>query len=564
MHISETDQTAIDSLYRISSLVSDTDDPKIALQFIIDEIVQVLKPNSACILLINPDSQHLELEVSYGLPEEWKNAELALGQGVTGWTALHGRPLIVADVSSEPRYISARPNIRAEMAVPMKDQGLVIGVVNIDSEKVKAYDEDSLKILTLLTNEATRVVARIWLIKQLRMKAKQLESLVMMSQRLAKERDSDSLMKALSREAHQLIDGDASAIFILSPNKESVRLHSMVIGEALTNDAATIPLGHSALGAVIHRKKQIEVNDLNFTEENDFLVVIKREGLTSMLASPIVFGEDTIGVIIAYTRRSHRFSNEEKKVFQTLAEMGASAIQSSRLYARIFASEESMRRNEKLTTLGMLAAEIAHEIRNPLTVIKLLFDSLNLEFGGNDPRHTDAQIIREKLDQLEEIIERVLGFGRTNTGVHSRQNLHDMVDDTLKLMRLKLDQQKIELLFERSTDIAYIDVNKGQILQVILNLLLNATQAMPSGGTIRIKTTIDDNLAHFTIADSGSGISEAIKNNIFESFLTNRPDGTGLGLSISKRIMRAHHGDIELSCTSPKGSTFHCWLPLSQ
>ena len=95
MHISETDQTAIDSLYRISSLVSDTDDPKIALQFIIDEIVQVLKPNSASILLINPDSQRLELEVSYGLPEEWKNAELALGQGVTGWTALHGRPLIV-------------------------------------------------------------------------------------------------------------------------------------------------------------------------------------------------------------------------------------------------------------------------------------------------------------------------------------------------------------------------------------------------------------------------------------------------------------------------------------
>jgi signal transduction histidine kinase len=87
---------------------------------------------------------------------------------------------------------------------------------------------------------------------------------------------------------------------------------------------------------------------------------------------------------------------------------------------------------------------------------------------------------------------------------------------------------------------------------------------MPSGGTIRIKTTIDNDLAHFTITDSGSGIPESIKNNIFESFLTNRPDGTGLGLSISKRIMRAHHGDIELSCTSPKGSTFHCCLPLSK
>ena len=222
-----------------------------------------------------------------------------------------------------------------------------------------------------------------------------------------------------------------------------------------------------------------------------------------------------------------------------------------------------MRRNEKLTTLGMLAAEIAHEIRNPLTVIKLLFDSLNLQFDDNDPRYTDAQIIREKLDQLEEIIERVLSFGRTNAGMHSRQNLNDMVDDTLKLVRIKLDQQKINLSFQPSAQGAYINVNKGQILQVILNLILNATQAMPSGGTIHIETTIDKELVHLAITDSGSGIPQAIKDNIFESFLTNRPDGTGLGLSISKRIMRAHRGDIELSCSSPKGTTFHCWLPVT-
>ena len=564
MQSNDNEQTAIDSLYRISSLVTDTDDPKIALQSILDEIVKVLKPNSASILLVNPNSQDLDLEVSFGLPEDWKDAELALGRGITGWSALHGRAQIIKDVKKEPRYISARPNICSEMAVPMKDQGIVIGVVNVDSEKVNAYDERALKILTLLTNEATRVVTRLWLIGQLRIKANQLESLVMISQRLTEDRDSESQMKAISLEAHQLIDGDASALFVLSPEKDSLLLHSMVVGDKFLKDEATIPLDHSALGTAIYRNKQIEVYNLNFTEENDFLTIIKREGLTSMLASPIVFGEDIIGVIIAYTVRSHRFSNGEKKVFKTLAEMGASAIQNSRLYSQIFSSEESMRRNEKLTTLGMLAAEIAHEIRNPLTVIKLLFDSLNLQFDFNDPRHTDAHIIREKLDQLEEIIERVLSFGRTNAGMHSRQNLNNMIDDTLKLVRIKLDQQKIDILFQPLAQGAYVDVNKGQILQVILNLILNATQAMPSGGTINIETTIDEELAHITITDNGIGIPQEIKDNIFESFLTNRPDGTGLGLSISKRIMRAHRGDIELSCSSPQGTTFHCWLPITK
>ena len=564
MDPSLTEQTAIDSLYRISSLVSDTDEPEEALQLILDEIVRVLQPSSASISLINPDNKVLELEASFGLPDDWQEMKLSLGQGITGWVALHGQALIANDVRDEPRYISIRRNIRSEMAVPMEDHGMVIGVVNVDSEELDAYGESSLKILTLLTNEATRVVSRLWLIMQLRTKANQLESLVVMSQRLAGEIDSDMLMETLARQARHLMDADGSAFFELDPEGEKLHLHSLIAGDETIKETATIPLSQSALGSVIYRRKQVEVADLNFTEENEFLLILQKQGFVSMLASPIVFGNEIIGVIIAYTKHPHRFNNEERKVFQTLAEIGALAIQNARLYSRIFASEESLRRNEKLTTLGMIAAEIAHEIRNPLTVIKLLFDSLDLQFTNKDPRHTDVQVIGEKLNQLEEIVERVLGFGRTREGMHTRQDLNALVDDTLKLMRLKLHQQKIDLQFEPLASSIYVDVNKGQILQVMLNLVLNATQAMPEGGHIRLETSADENTAHLTIADNGGGIPESIQSDIFESFLTDRPDGTGLGLSISKRILRGHRGDIELAHSSPEGSSFHFWLPLSR
>jgi signal transduction histidine kinase len=490
--------------------------------------------------------------------------ELALGQGITGWTALHGRALIVGDVQKEPRYISVRPSIRSEMAVPMEDHGMVIGVVNVDSELVDAYDDSSLKILTLLTNEATRVVSRLWMIKQLRTKANQLESLVNMSQQLVGELDSDELMEALTRQVRQLMDCHSSALFLLSPDRTELHLHRFITASGAIREKLSLPVQDSALGAVIHRRKQVEIHDLAFTEENDFLHIIDREGLVSMLASPIIFGDEVIGVIIAYTDKSHRFNNDEKNVFTTLAGVGAIAIQNARLYSRIFASEESMRRNEKLTTLGMLAAEIAHEIRNPLTVIKLLFESLDLQFPEEDLRHTDVQVISEKLNQLEEIVERVLSFGRTREGMHTRQDLNNLVQDTLKLVRLKLHQQKIDLQFDPPTQKILIDVNKGQILQVMLNLVLNATQAMPEGGWIRIEATADENAAHLTISDNGSGIPESIQADIFESFLTDRPDGTGLGLSISKRILRGHRGDIELAESSNEGSAFHFWLPLSR
>ena len=564
MDSSPNEQTAIDSLYRISSLVSDTDEPAEALQLILDEIVRVLQPSSASISLINPDNKVLELETSFGLPDDWQDMKLSLGQGITGWAALHGRPLIVNDVREEPRYISLRPNIHSEMAVPMEDHGTVIGVVNVDSEKLDAYDESSLKILTLLTNEATRVVSRLWLIMQLRIKANQLESLVVMSQRLAGEIDSDVLMETLARQGRHLMDADGSAFFELGSKGEKLKLHSLVAGDKTIKENVAIPLSQSALGSVIYRRKQVEVTNLNFTEENEFLLTLQRQGFVSMLASPIIFGDEIIGVIIAYTKHPHRFNNEERKVFQTLAEVGALAIQNARLYSRIFASEESLRRNEKLTTLGMIAAEIAHEIRNPLTVIKLLFDSLELQFTNKDPRHTDVQVIGEKLNQLEEIVERVLSFGRTREGMHTRQDLNALVDDTLKLMRLKLHQQKIDLLFEPLNSTIHVDVNKGQILQVMLNLVLNATQAMPEGGHIQLETSKDESKAYLTISDNGSGIPKSIQSNIFESFLTDRPDGTGLGLSISKRILRGHRGNIELAHSSAKGSSFRFWLPLSQ
>lgn len=558
-----TEHTAIDSLYRISRLVSNTDEPKEALALILQEIINVLQPSSASISLINPDTQRLELEVSHGLPEDWADLHLALGQGITGWTALHGKALIVPDVSQEPRYISIRPEIRSEMAVPMEDQGVVTGVVNVDSETLNAFGEQALKILTLLTNEASRVISKLWLIKQLRAKAHQLESLVNMGQRLVGELELDEVLETLAREGRQLMNCHSCALFLLSPHKKSLSLHTMIGPDGPIDATIDFPVEISSVGAAIHRRKQIEVADLSFTEESGFIHIIQREGLVSMLTSPIIFNDEVIGVLNAYTRHPHRFNNDEKKVFTTLTGLGAIAIQNARLYARIFSSEESLRQNEKLTTLGMLAAEIAHEIRNPLTVIKLLFDSLDLQFEPQDDRQTDVTVIGDKLNQLEEIVGRVLSFGRTREGQHARCDLNQLVQDTLRLVRLKLHQQKIDLHFEPDTEQPFVEVNKGQIQQVMLNLILNATQVMPEGGRIDISTTSTDAQATLTIRDTGPGIPEHIQSDIFESFLTNRPDGTGLGLSISKRILRDHRGNIELAATSPEGSTFRFWLPMS-
>ena len=151
-------------------------------------------------------------------------------------------------------------------------------------------------------------------------------------------------------------------------------------------------------------------------------------------------------MLAVFSGTVHRFDNDEKRLCTALAGLGAVALQNARLYARVFQSEDVLRKNERLTTLGLLAAEIAHEIRNPLTVIKLLYGYLNLDFPEGDPRRTDVRLIAEKLDQLEAIVTRVLGFAKGSSSLHSRWSLADIVYDTLLLVRLKLAQGKIEVV----------------------------------------------------------------------------------------------------------------------
>jgi len=282
-----------------------------------------------------------------------------------------------------------------------------------------------------------------------------------------------------------------------------------------------------------------------------------------MLVTPVVFEDIPIGMITHYMDRPHRFHDDEKMIARALADLGAIAIENARLYGRVFESEESMRKSERLTTLGPLAAEIAHEIRNPLMVVRLLFDSLNLGQEEDENKSQDLTVIREKLNHLEQIAGRILEFGKSRESFRKEIKIREIVDEAILLVRLKLEQSRINLCWGNRADNELVFVDKGQIQQVLLNLILNAVEVMPDGGDLFLDTQIMDGRVHILVKDQGSGISENLRDRIFESFLTGKKDGTGLGLTISKRIMRAHDGDLELADTGESGSTFCLVLPLA-
>lgn len=568
MNSDSNDTSIIDALYRISRVVNETDDPRAALESIMDAIMAVLPAANAGIALINPDTNCLEIEVMRGFDSKFRHKAIPIGEGVTGWVALHGKALYVPDVLLDARYIELDPSVRSELAVPLiGENSTVLGVINVDNAAPDAFSAQHRKILILLAAEASRAINRIWLIGQLRLRAARLQALIRTGRSIVSKRNTKEILNQITGQALRIINTQVASLFLIDTKTERLELKALAGPADFADYRESLALGESAIGTAVRRRKTIEIANISRTEEHHFVPIVQAEGLVSLLSCPLFAEDQAIGVLNVYTRRPHRFNNEEKRLLEALASLGGVAIQNARLYERIFATEDSLRKTQQLTTLGLLSAEIAHEIRNPLTVIRLLFESLTLDFQPDDPRSKDVSIISEKLDHLEGIVSRVLNFGKSNEELRARYPVNALIEDTLYLVRLKFRQLNIDLQFEPCPSEPLVEVHKGQLQQAILNLLLNAANAMPNGGEIRVRvdTTPPAAKAHCTairISDTGEGIPPEIRDRIFESFLSGRSQGTGLGLAIVKRILRSHGGDVAVESSSNAGTTLCLQLPL--
>jgi signal transduction histidine kinase len=554
---------AIDALYRISTLSGKEFNSVRALEAILDEVMLVFSANSASISLLNSSADSLLIEVQRGLPESSRGFELPLGIGITGWVAQSGVPFLCTDVSKEEKYYRLDESVEAEMAAPLTEGGRTVGALNVDSCSVNAFDEEDLRLLVLMANEASRVLENMWMVQQLRKKAGQLQSLVLLSQDISGTRKFDEVLNTICQEGLLLLDCRLSAFFLYDEKQNLLKLQCLQDRKGARRYDETLKPADSLLGSALRSHRQVQTRDLLRTEEHHFMDLIRSENLHSMLVTPVIFEDVPIGLITHYVDRPHRFHDDERMIARALADLGAIAIENARLYGRVFDSEESMRKSERLTTLGTLAAEIAHEIRNPLMVVRLLFDSLKLDVQEDENNQKDLSVIREKLNHLEQIAGRILEFGKSRESFRKVVKLREILEDAVVLVRLKLEQSRINLCWENPAQEAEVFVDKGQIQQVLLNLMLNAVEVMPEGGDLQLDTEIVDGRAQIYVKDQGSGIPEGLRDRIFESFLTGKRDGTGLGLTISKRIMRAHDGDLELVESGTDGTTFRLILPLS-
>ncbi len=559
----------LDLLQRVSDVIHSTLDAQEAFQLIVREMVRSLNGASGSLVLINPTNNFLEILAADGLSEETLRLRLRPGQGLTGWVARTGKAARIGDVAKDPRYVSVRSGIRSELAVPLEVNGEVRGVLNVDSEKLDAFTAEDQRWLEQLAHQAARVVQNTWLYEQLRHKALLFESLVNVSQTISSTLNLDDALRVITEKGCGLMGAKICGLQLLDDSGEWLNLRACHgAGPAYLSKPA-VPVRESLLGFVVRRCRPVQVENVLTSGRYQQVEVARQEGLVSMLAVPLRFGNEGIGTLSVYKGEPHTFSNEEIRILSALADLSAIAIEKARLYERIVDVEEQLRQSEKLSALGLLAAEVAHEIRNPLTVMKMLFHSLDLKFPRTDPRSEDVRIMGDKMELLNKIVEQILDFARSTEPKPAPVDVNQIIQDLGLLTRHKLTNHGIALRRELGPDLPHVMADAIQLEQVFLNLTLNAVEAMPEGGSLIIATNLVKSRSKvgaqvvIEFSDTGLGMTEEQQSRAFTSLLsTTKAKGTGLGLALVGRIVEAHRGKLTIKSAPGKGTTITVRLPV--
>ncbi|MBK9927037.1 MAG: response regulator [Anaerolineales bacterium] len=263
------------------------------------------------------------------------------------------------------------------------------------------------------------------------------------------------------------------------------------------------------------------------------------------------------------------FRGADLELFHILANQSLVALENARLYADLRAyvrkveeSQEALLRSEKMAAAGRLTASIAHEVNNPLQSVQNCLHLAGREDVPAEKRKEYFDLARVELERLMKTMQRMLDFYRPGSNKMESVDVLELLHHVISLTSQQLGQRHIELITELPKSLPSIFAVNSQIQQIFFNLILNAFDIMPGGGTLKIRAKSVENGVEIQFEDSGPGIPEELRNNIFEPFFSTKDGGTGLGLTVSYNIVTAHGGTLDLVEGSGTGACFRLFLPM--
>jgi two-component system NtrC family sensor kinase len=432
--------------------------------------------------------------------------------------------------------------------------------------------------------------------RQVQQRTAHLKALLEFSQELLGARDLEAVLQRVLDFALELTpQADCGAIYLYDSSDDQLALRASAGFHHLPS--FRLPLSTGVPGLAFARRKTVATHaiaelvsvlpELAHTDRERLLILFDQPELPSgTLAIPLIVHDQGIGVLLLLRKTgAGAFAQEAHATLEGLANITAAAVQerlstseaatlSSQLSdlaaqqqtmaERLSTAEAAVLQAARLAAVGQLAASIAHEINNPLYAARNALYLIEEELPEELRSSLFLNLARDELARIAGIIERMRDFYRPTRGDMAAHDLNHLLEETLTIAGLNMRHTAIRVIFTPWIGLQPVMCNSDQLRQVFLNLVLNAIDAMPDGGTLKIRTAVQSGRAVIEIVDTGVGIPQSLRDRLFEPFFTSKPTGTGLGLSISAHIVTQHGGQIEVESSEGQGSTFRVVLPYQQ
>jgi signal transduction histidine kinase len=470
------------------------------------------------------------------------------------------------------------------LAVPLHLGDKPLGVLClIERREPRVFAPQDVRLASHAANLIAVALENARLYAEQRARAEEMARLNDLSQSLVGAIELQPILDQAARLLREMLD--ASNCFILLYDQKSRELRGAAGPPQLTEftQAIRIPIDapHSMSATSLRERRPMVVSDV------DESTIVKREyaqllGEKSAVALPLFARHEPVGVVLLDdTRRKRTFTQSEIDRAASLARLIALAILAARLvedlrssYAELARAQAELVERERLAVVGELSASIAHEVRNPLGVIFNSLGSLRRMLGN---REGDVKllldIVGEEAERLNHIVGDLLDFARPMKPALQPTQLLPLLEDAVVAARAQVADnppegaQKAEVRVQVSPEVATVPADPQLLRQAVVNLVLNALQALQRGGTVRIRAERQEAdrgpQALLHVRDSGPGIAPSLRERVFQPFFTTKAKGTGLGLAVVKRIAEGHGGSVALrELPEGEGAEFTLSLPL--
>jgi signal transduction histidine kinase len=483
------------------------------------------------------------------------------------------RPAVVEDVERANvselyrRWLGGR----AFVVVPVILRGEPFGVLVADDERgPRRFTESDVERLTAVADRLAVALENARLYVETRRRAEELGLLHEVGRSLVETLDIEQVLGAGIRNLARMVDASDAYLALVTADGAHLEVRAVAgdlataLGRRLPLDAPEPPLAALAYA----RREPIVVPDA-LSDDGVGDEEGREPPARAYLAIPLVVREHAIGTAVIVERSGPRlFTPAEVERAAAVANQLAVAAENARLYedlrrsyAELARAQEQLLAGERLAALGELSAVVAHEVRNPLGVIFNSLGSLRRIVRPAGDAKMLFDIVEEEADRLNRIVGDLLDFARPSQPELRPELLGRVVEDAVAAA---VAQQggRIEVVRDLDPEVPPVAMDARLVRQAVLNVAVNAVQAMPRGGRITLRTRRDGEDALLEIEDSGAGIPEEVRGRIFEPFFTTKASGTGLGLAVVKRIVEGHGGAVSVRSAPGAGTVFALRFPV--